>query len=386
MLLETLTKNKNNLIIFSQNIFDFDNNFKILNKDVPDKKIIKVPYREVCKFVDLDIPKNLLVYRLLTNIKKFEILYPKYGYYVLIQGSPELIYFDPVFAVKELENFDEELDFENLRFRIQQVGLTLFSKKNNLPVYRELYAIDLKADEAQNQNDSIFVEAYLSKLALNKYSYQAKLKEAGKKTIEDLKPPDKKIPNVPGVPDKKTNEDFNELENKIPKDLESLNKKIPTLTNKFESFEERFKQITERATELEKLKLKKAEDESKAKLQKHGIEEDDEFDSSEVVKLSIANFLKAKPNFFTVNENERILNNTLAGTCSQEKSDDIEIKKSEFSDFLKSKRTSNVNIQNAVESKKADDQQKLEVFETNPEVNKKIAAKRDKRFVLRIKD
>lgn len=353
MLLETLEKNKNNLIIFSQNIFDFEGNFKILHKDVSDKRIEKLSYTEVCKFIDLDIPKNLLVYRLLTNIKKFEILFPKYGYYVLIQNSPELVYFDPVFAVKELENFDEELDLEKLRFRIQQVGLTKFDKKNKLPVYRELYAIDLKAKEAQNQNDSVFVEAYLSKLMLNKRTPKSKTKDVDTKAQGEQK---------------------------------SITKESKTSEAKFESFEERLKLISARAAELEKLKLNKEKNGSKTNIEVHQIEEDKKFDSNKIVKMSVSNLLDAKPRFFTIKENEKILKNTLEQNSTQDSSKQDKIAISEFSKFLKSKRELNKINPIFKESEKENDSQVMEVFKSNPPAENRLRTKRDEKFVLRIKD
>ena len=353
MLLETLEHDKNNLIIFSQNIFNFESNFKILYKDHPDKKIEKIDYTEVCKFVDVDIPKNLLVYRLLTNIKKFEILYPKYGYYVLIQNSPELVYFDPVFAIKELENFDEELDFEKLRFRIQQVGLTRSENKNRLPVYRELYAVDLKANEAQNQNDSVFVEAYLSKLMLKKNVINSEDNVDNIKTISKLK---------------------------------SSNKNRAASANRFESFEERQKIIKDRAAELDKLKIKKEKKAGKDKFQLHQIEEDKNFDSNMVMGTTFPNLKNAEPNFFTIKENEKILNNTAERKIPMNNLKTEKTVKSGFSEYLKSKREIIEKNPDPSDSYKSSESDMIEIFKTNPSINKDIEDKKNRKIVLKIKD
>ncbi len=159
MLLETLDVKKNDIVIFSQNIFDLENNFKIIYKDDPENQIKNIGYLGVCDFVNEYNPKNLIVYRLLTNIKDFEFYLSKYGYVININGTPELIYFDPVFAIKELEDYTEAIHHYDLRFRIQQVGLTTLNRIGNLPNYAEIYSIDLQASEAKFQNDKAFVEA-----------------------------------------------------------------------------------------------------------------------------------------------------------------------------------------------------------------------------------
>ncbi|MHB1686153.1 MAG: hypothetical protein ACYCVH_02090 [Ignavibacteriaceae bacterium] len=159
MLLETLDVKKDDIVIFSQNIFNLEKNFSIIYKDDPKKEIKKISYDGVCRFINEYNPKNLIVYRLLTNIKNFEIYISKYGYIINVNGNAELIYFDPVFAVKELEDYNEAINYYDLRFRIQQVGLTTLNRKGDLPNYAEIYSIDLEASEAKFQNDKIFAEA-----------------------------------------------------------------------------------------------------------------------------------------------------------------------------------------------------------------------------------
>ncbi len=177
MLLETLDVKTNDVVIFSENISDLGNNFKIIYKDDPRKEIKSINYEGVCRFINEYTPKNLIVYRLLTNIKSFEIYLSKYGYNLSINGKPELIYFDPIFAVKELEDYNEAINYYDLRFRIQQVGLTMLNREGNLPNYMEIYSIDLEASEARNQNDKAFAEAIFFSNATIKPSESNKIEK-----------------------------------------------------------------------------------------------------------------------------------------------------------------------------------------------------------------
>jgi hypothetical protein len=52
-------------------------------------------------------------------------------------------------------DFDPDL----FRFKIQQVGLTSHSVQGSEADYDEVFSFDLKAHEAQNQNDKIFADA-----------------------------------------------------------------------------------------------------------------------------------------------------------------------------------------------------------------------------------
>ncbi|MDZ7767096.1 MAG: hypothetical protein U5K00_22235 [Melioribacteraceae bacterium] len=111
-------------MIFSQNIFDFTKNFKIINKTQTVKRPQKISYFEVCEIVKNPLPKNLIIYRLLTNVSDLDAYSTKYGYFIKINGKPELIYFDPVFAIKDIRHLRFDFDPENFRFKIQQTGLT----------------------------------------------------------------------------------------------------------------------------------------------------------------------------------------------------------------------------------------------------------------------
>ncbi len=164
MLLETLDIKKDDIVIYSQNIYDLDNNFKIIFKDDPAKKIRKIGFQDVCNFINEYTPKNLIVYRLMTNINNFSLNTSKFGFKIYIKEEPEIIYFDPVFAVKELEEYPGTVD-ENIRFRIQQIGLTTLSRVDNVSNFAEIYSIDLRPHEAKYQKDKVFADAIF---AMNK--------------------------------------------------------------------------------------------------------------------------------------------------------------------------------------------------------------------------
>lgn len=159
MLLETLDILKNDVIIYSENRFDFQENFKLIFKRENDKSPREIDYFEVCKFIRDPVPKNLIVYRLLTNVKKLNAYSTKYGYFINSGNGFELVYFDPIFALKDIPNLDFDLDPEKFRFKIQQTGFSGVDSKNDEAFYKEVYSFDLRAVEAQNQNDRIFVEA-----------------------------------------------------------------------------------------------------------------------------------------------------------------------------------------------------------------------------------
>ena len=159
MLLETLDLRNNDILIYSQNLFNFNDSFKIIHKNAKIKRPKQISYFEVCNHVKNPSPKNLIIYRLLTNVNTLDAFSTKYGYFIKINGKMELIYFDPVFAIKDLRHLRFELDPNYFRFKIQQVGLTSLTKWENEPDFSEVYSFDLKASEAQNQNDKIFADA-----------------------------------------------------------------------------------------------------------------------------------------------------------------------------------------------------------------------------------
>lgn len=159
MLLETLDILENDVVIFSENKLDLKNNFKVIFKSNKVKKSECIDYFEVCKFLIDPVPKNLIVYRLLTNVGDLDAFTTNYGYFLKTSGSMELIYFDPIFAIQDLSFLKFNLEPYKFRFKIQQVGFTSFSNENDEAIFEEVYSFDLKAPEAKHQNDKIFAKA-----------------------------------------------------------------------------------------------------------------------------------------------------------------------------------------------------------------------------------
>ena len=159
MLLETLDILGNDVVIYSENNFDLENNFKVIFKSNKIKKTESIDYFEVCKFLIDPVPKNLILYRLLTNVGDLDAFTTRYGYFLKTSSSIELVYFDPVYAIQDLSHLNYNLQPDKLRFKIQQVGYTSISNENDEEIFNEVYSFDMKAPEVQNQNDMIFARA-----------------------------------------------------------------------------------------------------------------------------------------------------------------------------------------------------------------------------------
>jgi len=158
MILETLDIKQNDVFIYSENKFDFNRNFHLINKDDKFKKSVAIHFNDVCKYIYSSDPKTVVVYRLLTNLDSFQTEIIKYGVMVTINNAPEVIHFDPIFAVKELEEYIKSNNISDVRFRIQQVGLLSQISSFGRPNYSEVYAFDLEVAEAKWQNDKVFAE------------------------------------------------------------------------------------------------------------------------------------------------------------------------------------------------------------------------------------
>lgn len=159
MLLETLDLLKDDVIIYSENIFNFEKNFKIIYKQKEIKSPKRINYFEVCNFVINPLPKNLIVYRLLANVNSIDAFSSKYGFFVNTKTGLELIYFDPVFALNDISFLQMQIDPNLFRFKIQQVGFTSIPSTENEAFYEEVYSFDLKSEEAKLQNDKVFAKA-----------------------------------------------------------------------------------------------------------------------------------------------------------------------------------------------------------------------------------
>jgi hypothetical protein len=158
MILETLDVKKNDVFIYSLNKFDLSKNFKLINKDAQVKIPKTIHFNDVCRFFADGRPKNIIVYRLLTNLPHLDPRMVKYGYMVNIDGAKEIIYFDPIFAIKELEEFGDIDSYPFLRFRIQQIGLISQLSRFGQPEFHEVYAFDLEVSEVRMQNDRVYAE------------------------------------------------------------------------------------------------------------------------------------------------------------------------------------------------------------------------------------
>lgn len=158
MILETLDVKKNDIFIYSLNRFDLAANFKLINKDTQVKYPKAIHYNDVCRYVQDGRPKNLIVYRLLTNIPTLDVNYLKYGLPINVDRNKEVLYFDPIYALRELEELKDIEQYPNLRFRIQQVGLISMLNSFGQPFFNEVYAFDLQVEEVRAQNDKVFAE------------------------------------------------------------------------------------------------------------------------------------------------------------------------------------------------------------------------------------
>lgn len=159
MFLEFNDKNKNDIVVYSQNIFDPEENFRIIFINGLQKRHKKISYSDVCGLINYPAQKNLIVYRLLTNYDKIDAADSKYGFVLTVDNKNELIYFDPVFALKDLNNLVKNFNLQSFRFRIQQLGVKTLTFRNEKENFTEIFSHDLHAIEAQNQNDKIFADA-----------------------------------------------------------------------------------------------------------------------------------------------------------------------------------------------------------------------------------
>ena len=161
MLLETRKVRKNDFIIYSRNSTDDEYNFRIIFRNDPKLSVRKIDYEQVKRLINEYFPKNLIVYRILTNIPELSLKKSDHGIVITVEDETELFFTDPVYAIKTVENILDNHSFELFRFKIQQVGLTALRSSNNLTVYKEKVSYDLKAKEAISFNDEILAHELL---------------------------------------------------------------------------------------------------------------------------------------------------------------------------------------------------------------------------------
>ena len=237
MLLETKNIRKNDIIIFSRNSMDENYNWRIVFKDDPQLYHRKISFEHIKKLITEYFPKNLIAYRILTNFPDVTIPGVKYGCIILLDGEPELIFSDPVYAVKTIEEYLEYHPGDQFRFRIQKVGYTTENKIGEEANYKEEFFFDLNVKDAINQNDEIFIKPLLKK--------QEPIKKSSN-SIEEIKR------NVIFIP---------ENMNKIT-DKESMNESVVIKKKtKTETFDKRDKRYTDDELKYggKKLKLGPAE-------------------------------------------------------------------------------------------------------------------------------
>ncbi len=160
MLIET-NENKNfGTIIYSENKFDFLTNFTKVDKREPDIRE-HIDFKEVSEFISQPVEKNLILYRLITNDENLDPFSSKLGYFIKVEDRIEVVFFDPVFIVKDIENLKLTIPRKDFRFKIQQVGYRTKFVKDESSIYEERFAINMSEIEAENQNDAVFAETML---------------------------------------------------------------------------------------------------------------------------------------------------------------------------------------------------------------------------------
>ncbi len=354
MLLETLDIKKDDVIIYSQNLFDIEKNFKIIYKDDPQKEPHKINFAEVCRHINEFTPQNIVVYRVLTNIRNFEIYLPRYGFFMNINDVTELIYFDPIFAVKEIEEYSQSENYHDLRFRIQQVGLTTLNRKGDLPNYAEIYSVDLMANEAKFQNDKVFADAIFA------FSKNVKSRPIAEQT------------HVPPV-----KKDVNKTVLKQPKEL---------LSPKSVSQEKqpvRKTEIMEEIRQVNPLPKIKADEQHKdgIRIISHDVAEDKDFDYKKIMRINFRGASSAKKITGSTEQGIAKNNNVPAlPKLPQKKSGD----KSEFGKFLEKSHNGTKGKNASSDPSNGKKVELLNIFKSPASLNNFLKERENKPVVLKL--
>jgi len=190
-------------IIYSENRFDFLTNFIKINRNEPDIQEY-IDFKEVSIYISKPVKKNLILYRLLTNDENLDPFSTKLGYFIKLSNKIEVVYFDPIFIVKDINNLKLTIPDENFRFIIQQVGFRTKTLNEDSIIYEESFSIDMSQDEARNQNDSIFAESMISlkrstrKKKLNSNNIESEI-NAFKNIATELNNTDKQFYHLDGI-------------------------------------------------------------------------------------------------------------------------------------------------------------------------------------------
>jgi len=164
MFLEMTDKSGNEIVVYSRNIFNPDENFSFIFNDQLQITRKRISYSDAFEFMAYPLPKNIILYRLLTNYENINSSDSKFGFVLHVNGIEDLFYFDPVYALKDLPHLVKDFNLETFKFRIQQAGLKTTRIEGTKEYFTEIYSYDLHAVEAQNQNDEIFAQALFEKV------------------------------------------------------------------------------------------------------------------------------------------------------------------------------------------------------------------------------
>lgn len=177
MLLETKNIKENDIIIYSRNSMDANYNYRIIFVNDPKKHHRVISYNQVKKLISEHFPKNLIAYRIVSNFPDITISNMTHGITILLNNERELIFTDPVFAVKTIEEYLEQYPSIEFRFRIQKVGYTTFNAVNEQSNFREEFCFDMSIEEVVNQNDEKIADVLLKKRAGSKKKRKLKSEE-----------------------------------------------------------------------------------------------------------------------------------------------------------------------------------------------------------------
>ena len=139
---------------------DENYNFRIIFKNDPEKHHRVINYVQLKKLIAEYFPKTLIVYRILSNFPDVSVN-SKYGCTILVNEEPELVFTDPVYSVKTVEEYIEDHPNVEFRFRVQKVGLSTKDQIHNLANYKEEFCFDLNIDDVINKKDEDFIDSLL---------------------------------------------------------------------------------------------------------------------------------------------------------------------------------------------------------------------------------
>jgi len=185
VLIETYDDNLSGAIVFSKNKFDLLTNFVIVNKADPELSK-NLDYKEVSELISKPVKKNLILYRLLTNDPNLDPYSSKISYYLKLEKKIEIVYFDPIFLLKDLEHLKITLPKEKFRFKIQQVGYKTKRIVDDTVIYEEHFCNDLTEKEAEQKNDSIIAKNMLSQKIKNEGANNQELRNSPEEVFENI--------------------------------------------------------------------------------------------------------------------------------------------------------------------------------------------------------